>query len=316
MSIPTSSSVTGINTVGGMASSATNTAITNPWNSYSNCNGKHSTYTSSFIKNPATQKISQQQQQPKPYQNGGPKVNGAVSNGGIRAPKFHHRSTSATSSSHKAAAQPPLKLVVIGSGGVGKSAITIQFVQQYFIPNYDPTIADTYQKNMILDGELIRLEVYDTAGQDEFAALREASLREADGFLLVFSVSSRESLEYVCQLQRFIEVFKDRDFFPMILVGNKCDLEDQRQVGRVEAEQLAMSWRISYFECSAKYNRVISQIFEELVRLVRQFQFKEKHCNGSVPWLLNGVGGGDRPDTRNSNTVEKSKKKRKNCPIQ
>lgn len=45
---------------------------------------------------------------------------------------------------------------------------------------------------MILDGELIRLEVYDTAGQDEFAALREASLREADGFLLVFSVSSRE----------------------------------------------------------------------------------------------------------------------------
>lgn len=108
-----------------------------------------------------------------------------------------------------------------------------------------------------------------------------------------------------------------------------------KQVGRVEAEQLAMSWRISYFECSAKYNRVISQIFEELVRLVRfgnewysadycttrislfrQFQFKEKHCNGSVPWLLNGVGGGDRPDTRNSNTVEKSKKKRKNCPIQ
>ena len=140
MSIPTSSSVTGINTVGGMASSATNAEIANPWNSYSNCNGKHSTYTSSFIKNPATQKIPQQQQQPKPYQNGGPKVNGAVSNGGIRAPKFHHRSTSATSSSHKAAAQPPLKLVVIGSGGVGKSAITIQFVQQYFIPNYDPTI--------------------------------------------------------------------------------------------------------------------------------------------------------------------------------
>ena len=68
--------------------------------------------------------------------------------------------------------------------------------------------------------------------------------------------------------------------------------------------------------CQVRKWVVFCRLLHTRITLFRQFQFKEKHCNGSVPWLLNGVGGGDRPDTRNSNTVEKSKKKRKNCPIQ
>uniref|UniRef100_A0A1I7S9Z4 Ras family protein n=1 Tax=Bursaphelenchus xylophilus TaxID=6326 RepID=A0A1I7S9Z4_BURXY len=124
----------------------------------------------------------------------------------------------------------PLRIVLLGLGGVGKSAITIQFVQQYFIHDYDPTIADSYAKQCYVDENMWKLEVLDTAGQDEFAAMREHNVRSGDGFLLVFSLTNRESFEYLKRLYHYIDRVKDRDFFPMIVVGNKCDLSAQRQV--------------------------------------------------------------------------------------
>lgn len=126
--------------------------------------------------------------------------------------------------------------------------------------NYDPTISDSYTKNCFVDDALYRLEgacpifrllflplwiemrifsnfpiyssipVVDTAGQEEYAAMREQHLRTGDGFLLIFSVTSRQSLEYVLKLRKTIEQLKDREHFPMLLVGNKCDLEPERQV--------------------------------------------------------------------------------------
>ncbi|KAH7704563.1 Ras-related protein R-Ras2 [Aphelenchoides avenae] len=173
-------------------------------------------------------------------------------------------------------APPTLKLVVLGTGGVGKSAITIQFVQQYFIQDYDPTIADSYTKQCFVDDALCKLEVLDTAGQDEFSTMREQYLRTGDGFLLVFSLTSRESLEYVRTLQRHIDRLKDRDHFPMILVGNKCDLVDERQISKAEAEDVAQQLRIPYIECSAKHRLNIDQAFHDLVRLVRRFQALER----------------------------------------
>jgi small GTP-binding protein len=70
----------------------------------------------------------------------------------------------------------------------------------------------------------------DTAGQEEFSQMREQYLRTGDGFLLVFSVTNRQSLDYVLRLRKTIEQLKDREHFPMLLVGNKCDLDEQRQV--------------------------------------------------------------------------------------
>ncbi|KAI6183601.1 hypothetical protein M3Y97_00506000 [Aphelenchoides bicaudatus] len=169
----------------------------------------------------------------------------------------------------------PLRLVVLGSGGVGKSAITIQFVQQYFIVDYDPTISDAYSKQCFVDENMFKIEVMDTAGQDEFASMREQYLRNGDGFLLVFSLTNRESLEYIKRLYRHIERLKDREFFPMILVGNKCDLDAQRQVSKEEAESWATSLSIPYIETSAKYRLNVDQIFYDLIRLIRRFQIKE-----------------------------------------
>ncbi|KAH6871187.1 ras protein [Coprinopsis sp. MPI-PUGE-AT-0042] len=118
------------------------------------------------------------------------------------------------------------KLVVVGGGAVGKSALTIQFMKSKFIDEYDPTIEDSYQKQSIIDDEVVLLDVLDTAGQDEYRTY----MRPGEGFLLVYSVTSRNSFEEVMLFQETILRVKDQDYFPIILVANKCDLEFERQV--------------------------------------------------------------------------------------
>ncbi|KAG1661803.1 Ras-like protein 2 [Nymphon striatum] len=173
---------------------------------------------------------------------------------------------------------PTYKLVVVGGGGVGKSAITIQFIQSYFVTDYDPTIEDSYTKQCVIDDVVAKLDVLDTAGQEEFSAMREQYMRSGEGFLLIFSVDDRNRFELFYSYQEFFdEIYKfhkqilrvkDRDEFPMLLVGNKADLESKRTVSVDEANSAAAHLKISYIECSAKLRTNIDQAFYDLVRVV------------------------------------------------
>lgn len=168
------------------------------------------------------------------------------------------------------------KLVVVGGGGVGKSALTIQFIQSYFVTDYDPTIEDSYTKQCVIDDQVARLDILDTAGQEEFSAMREQYMRSGEGFLLVFSVSDRSSFDEIYKFHKQILRVKDRDEFPMLLVGNKCDLDHQRMVTNTEAQQLAQQLKIQYMECSAKMRMNVDTAFHDLVRHVRKFQAAER----------------------------------------
>ncbi|XP_065775461.1 ras-related protein R-Ras [Muntiacus reevesi] len=132
------------------------------------------------------------------------------------------------------------KLVVVGGGGVGKSALTIQFIQSYFVSDYDPTIEDSYTKICTVDGVPARLDILDTAGQEEFGAMREQYLRAGHGFLLVFAINDR-----------------------------------QRKVPRSEASTFSASHHVAYFEASAKLRLNVDEAFEQLVRAVRKYQEQE-----------------------------------------
>ncbi|KAI1301228.1 Ras-like protein 2 [Halotydeus destructor] len=168
------------------------------------------------------------------------------------------------------------KLVVVGSGAVGKSSITIQFIQSYFVPDYDPTIEDSYTKQCVIDEQVARLDILDTAGQEEFSAMREQYMRSGDGFVLAFSVTDRSSFEEIPKFHRQILRVKDRDEFPMIMIGNKCDLDQQRVISLQEARQLAQQLKVPYLEASAKSRHNIDVTFHELVRLVRKFHVTER----------------------------------------
>lgn len=91
---------------------------------------------------------------------------------------------------------------------------------------------DSYRKQCVIDDEVALLDVLDTAGQEEYSAMREQYMRTGEGFLLVYSITSRQSFEEIQTFQQQILRVKDKDYFPIIVVGNKCDLEGERQVSK------------------------------------------------------------------------------------
>ncbi|KAG8854016.1 Ras GTPase [Tulasnella sp. 330] len=163
------------------------------------------------------------------------------------------------------------KLVVVGGGGVGKSALTIQFIQSHFVDEYDPTIEDSYRKQCVIDDEVALLDVLDTAGQEEYGAMREQYMRTGEGFLLVYSITSRNSFEEISTFHQQILRVKDRDAFPVIVVANKCDLEYERQVGMNEGRDLAKHFNCNFLETSAKQRINVDEAFSQLVREIRKF---------------------------------------------
>lgn len=172
--------------------------------------------------------------------------------------------------------QNKYKIVVVGGGGVGKSAITIQFIQSYFVTDYDPTIEDSYTKQCVIDDSVARLDILDTAGQEEFSAMREQYMRSGEGFLLVFSLTERASFEEIYKFHKQVLRVKDRDEFPMLIVGNKADMDRNRQVSVSDCEDMAKQLKTPFIECSAKNRMNVDQAFHELVRLIRRFQAMER----------------------------------------
>lgn len=163
------------------------------------------------------------------------------------------------------------KVVMLGSGAVGKSAITVQMVSGHFLSSYDPTIEDSYRTTININNQDIILNILDTAGQEEFYALRDQYIRSGDGYIIVFSITSVTSFLEVNAIKEQLNIVLDTDdntLIPIILVGNKCDLEEYRQVQSSDAQRLAEEWRVKYFETSAKNKTNINRIFEELVYLI------------------------------------------------
>ncbi|TKA76269.1 hypothetical protein B0A55_01847 [Friedmanniomyces simplex] len=163
------------------------------------------------------------------------------------------------------------KLVVVGGGGVGKSCLTIQLIQSHFVDEYDPTIEDSYRKQCVIDDEVALLDVLDTAGQEEYSAMREQYMRTGEGFLLVYSITSRQSFEEMVTFQQQILRVKDKDYFPIIVVGNKCDLEGERQVSTEEGKQLARGFGCKFIETSAKSRINVDNAFYDIVREIRKY---------------------------------------------
>ncbi|EGD76095.1 transforming protein ral [Salpingoeca rosetta] len=161
------------------------------------------------------------------------------------------------------------KLIVVGDGGVGKSAITLQFMYEEFVEDYEPTKADSYRKKITLDGEECQVDILDTAGQEDYAAIRDNYFRTGEGFLCVFSLTETKTFEDMEDFREQILRVHDTDSMPIVLVGNKSDIEDSRQVSKQQAEQLAQSWGVQYFETSAKLRTNIDEAFQALARAVR-----------------------------------------------
>ncbi|KAI9268219.1 small GTPase superfamily [Phascolomyces articulosus] len=174
---------------------------------------------------------------------------------------------------------PLHKVIMVGSGGVGKSALTLQYMYGDFVEEYDPTKADSYRKKVVLDNQECQIDILDTAGQEEYAAIRDNYYRSGEGFLCVFSVCEHESLEHTQEFRDQILRVLDDETVPFILVGNKVDLAHLRKVENSEASQLANEWHCPYIETSAKTRQNVEQVYTTLMRQIRDRKLRQQKSN-------------------------------------
>jgi len=167
------------------------------------------------------------------------------------------------------------RTVIVGAGGVGKSAITVRFVQGNFVEKYDPTIEDSYRKQLEVDGVACMLDVMDTAGQEEYSALRDSYMKTGQGFVLVYDITSSTSFDLATKLHtQILRLKEDTPEIPIILVGNKSDLEKVRKVPADKGKAFATQNKMGFVEASAKSNTNVTEIFYELVRRIRTWREK------------------------------------------
>lgn len=182
----------------------------------------------------------------------------------------------AFSKKKKTASRPPasssvdeVKIVILGAGGVGKSSLTIQYVQRMWCEEYDPTIEDSYRKSVEHDGKTYLLDILDTAGGCEFSGMHDVWVREAHACLVVYSITDRATLSEVREKASAIHRVHDDETLPVVLVGNKVDLSDSRQVTTEEGNALAKELNFTAFvETSAKEFDSTEAAFNQLLSSV------------------------------------------------
>eukprot|EP00736_Rhodelphis_marinus_P008862 Rmarinus@m.23406 len=161
------------------------------------------------------------------------------------------------------------RFAVLGFRAVGKSSLTIQFVDNYFVESYSPTIENTFHKDVRYSGTEYSIEVVDTAGQDEFSILPQQYAVGIHGYLMVYSVTSRSSYEKIKVINDKLLAALGSSNVPRVLVGNQTDLMD-RVIPKEEAQQLAHEWGCGFSECSAKLNEHVDDVFMMLLSEVEK----------------------------------------------
>lgn len=165
------------------------------------------------------------------------------------------------------------KIAVVGSRSVGKSSMTVRFVEDHFVESYYPTIENQFSKSINYKNQDYAIEILDTAGQDEFSIMNEKHLIGIHGYLIIYSVTSRQSFELVEVIRDKILNSIGNDNIPMVLIGNKCDLNYQRQVEKIEGEQLAKKFgNVNFLETSVRDDVNISKSFEVLIDEIELIQ--------------------------------------------
>lgn len=215
-----------------------------------------------------------------------------------------------------------------------------QLCLNHFVETYDPTIEDSYRKQVVIDHQSCMLEVLDTAGQEEYTALRDQWIRDGEGFVLVYSISSRSSFTRIRKFHSQIKRVKESisatsptgfggaptsppmsfatatasGEAPIMLVGNKCDRVTEREVSTQEGHALARQLGCEFVEASAKNCINVEKAFYDVVRLLRR---RRQQANPRANNRLLGPGADGGPGGNNRRPAEREKKpgKRPICVI-
>ncbi|XP_065865623.1 rac-like GTP-binding protein ARAC3 [Euphorbia lathyris] len=173
-----------------------------------------------------------------------------------------------------------IKCVTVGDGAVGKTCMLISYTSNTFPTDYVPTVFDNFSANVVVDGSTVNLGLWDTAGQEDYNRLRPLSYRGADVFLLAFSLISKASYENIAK-KWIPELRHYAPGVPIILVGTKLDLRDDKQflaehpgavpISTAQGEELRkLIGAPVYIECSSKTQQNVKAVFDAAIKVVLQ----------------------------------------------
>ena len=161
-----------------------------------------------------------------------------------------------------------IKILLIGESDVGKTCLLLRFMDNTFKTNHQNTIGvDFKQKVVEISDKLVRIQIWDTAGQERFRTLTKSYYKLANGIILTYDITDKESFDSIRNWIKQIDFYAEKNV-KRILVGNKSDKNEFRQVSYEEGENLAREFNISFFETSAKTNKNVFETFLCITKLL------------------------------------------------
>ncbi|GAB4854665.1 Ras- protein RABA5a [Ancistrocladus abbreviatus] len=184
------------------------------------------------------------------------------------------------------------KIVLVGDSAVGKSNLLARFARDEFYPNSKSTIGVEFQtQKMHIDGKEIKAQIWDTAGQERFRAVTSAYYRGAVGALLVYDISRRQTFESIGRWLNELHTHSDMNVVT-ILVGNKSDLKDAREVPTAEGKALAEAQGLFFIETSALDSSNVTAVFQTVVKeiynILSRKVMQSNELNKTDPASLSG----------------------------
>ena len=195
------------------------------------------------------------------------------------------------------------QFLLLGDTEVGKTCLINRYTNGVFREEYISTVGiDFYTKQEEINNKTVQVKLWDTAGQERFKTLTPSFLRNAEGVIIVFDVTSQDSFDNVKGWINSVKSNIGENVIPIIIVGNKIDMENMREISKEDGNKTASENGFKYFETSAKTGKGVDEAFKELVNQILDIQ--DKNDDEKVD---------ERPSVKIHKDNNKDNQKKKGC---